>query len=543
MKKDRKKYNIDEMHQIKGNREQVFSKLSPPLIIYGVLILIVFFIIFITTFKLQVYSYDTYKEQSLNNLLKRDILFSKRGDILDRNGVVLATSDLGENVIDRKYTFDNGFSHITGYSNLPQKDTNGYWYREYIEGITGIEQLHDSVLRGKNGKKFVERNSTSDTSLIYSLSDKIDGGDVQLTIDSRIQTIFYEELKKLADQYDFLSSIGVLMDLSNGDVIALANYPDYDTNVLTQKTDKEKIRDYQIDERDVFLNRALSGLFTPGSSVKPFFGVAALEENIVDPTTTFVSTGSVEVPNPYDPSKPTIFKDWKAHGPVDLQRAIAVSSNVYFYYIGGGLDRIKPLGIDGINKWVKRFKLTDQTELFLSNEPLGVTPSRDWKRETFNDEWRIGDTLNTVIGQYGFQITPLQLTRSIGIIATNGEIIEPRITFDTKIKKEKLDISESALRQVRIGMRRAVTEGTSRRLNGIDYVDVAVKSGTAQSSFNKEKINAILTGFFPYKDPKYVFTVVFEKGDVKTTENVNVTGQAIIAILDRINAVAPEYIK
>ena len=145
------------------------------------------------------------------------------------------------------------------------------------------------------------------------------------------------------------------MDIESGEIIALTNYPEYDSAILSSGSDPKIISGYFTDSRKVFLNRAISGLYSPGSIVKPFFALGALNEKIIDPAKEIFSSGELVLPNPYNPKNPTIFKDWRANGWTDMRMAIAVSSDVYFYQIGGGFGSQKGLGILNIEKYSRMF--------------------------------------------------------------------------------------------------------------------------------------------------------------------------------------------
>ena len=140
------------------------------------------------------------------------------------------------------------------------------------------------------------------------------------------------------------------------------------------------------DEDLPLLNKVIAGAYTPGSIIKPFLALAALKENIIDPEKIIVSTGSITVPNPYNPSLPSVFTDWKAHGEVDMRRAIEVSSNVYFYHIGGGYEDQEGLGIERIDDYMRHFGFGGHSGVALPGELSGVVPNPEWKREVFNDD-------------------------------------------------------------------------------------------------------------------------------------------------------------
>ena len=158
--------------------------------------------------------------------------------------------------------------------------------------------------------------------------------------------------------------------------------------------------------------------------------MGALTEGVIDPYKKILSTGSISIPNPYFPDQKTVFKDWKAHGWTDMREAIAVSSDVYFYEIGGGFESQKGLGIVNIEKYAQLFGIGQKTGIDLPDEKGGIIPGPEWKIKNFKGEpWRIGDTYNTVIGQYGFQVTPLEMVRAISAIANYGTLVTPALYF------------------------------------------------------------------------------------------------------------------
>jgi penicillin-binding protein 2 len=332
------------------------------------------------------------------------------------------------------------------------------------------------------------------------------------------------------------------MDVYSGDILAIVNYPDYDQNVLTDGKDREKINQYINDPLNPFLDRISDGLYTPGSIVKPYIAFAALAENIISPEKEILSTKQMEVPNPFDPNNPSYFSDWKAHGYVDLTEALAYSSNIYFYQIGGGFGDQQGLGISKINEYLKKFGFTEEIETPEFKGAEGVVPNPEWKEENFNDIWRIGDTYFTSIGQYGFQVTPLQIVRAVSAIANEGTLIEPRLIADTmtppKIKRQ-IDFDSEIFKEIKKGMREAVEYGTAKGLLYED-LEVAAKTGTAELGVTKEKVNSWTTGFFPYENPRYAFTIVLERG-----QRSNLIGgvAATRGFLDWLRFNKPEYLK
>jgi penicillin-binding protein 2 len=304
----------------------------------------------------------------------------------------------------------------------------------------------------------------------------------------------------------------------------------------------ELIASYSTNEQTPYLNRTLAGQYTPGSIVKPFLAIAALNEGIIRPETTFVSTGALRLANPYSPGQFSEFTDWRAHGVVDLKKALAVSSNVYFYYIGGGFGNQEGLGITRIEKYMRLFGFGAATGITLEGERFGTIPSPKWKEETFPSDpiWRIGDTYHTSIGQYGFQVTPLQVVRAVATIANGGRLLTPRIESEkTPYTMRQLDIPEDYLRIVRSGMREAVVEGTAKGLD-LPYIKIAGKTGTAEVGTSKDHVHSWSTGFFPYENPRYAFVVLMEHGPRK-----NVIGATYVMqqFIDWLHANAPEYLE
>jgi penicillin-binding protein 2 len=333
------------------------------------------------------------------------------------------------------------------------------------------------------------------------------------------------------------------MNVKNGEIIVSTSYPEYNSAILSKGEDTEVIQTYLKDKRKVFLDRVISGLYTPGSIVKPFFALGALAENIISPEKQILSTGSISIPNPYFPDQDSVFKDWKAHGWVDMRRALAVSSDVYFYEIGGGFKEQKGLGILNLEKYSKLFGIGQKSGIDLPDETSGIVPNPEWKIKNFNgDPWRIGDTYHTSIGQYGFQVTPMEMTRAIGALANYGKLLTPHLILEDKEKEmnfSQIELNKEFYKIVHEGMRMATTSGTASILS-VPYVEIAAKTGTAQLGALKNKVNSWIVGFFPYEDPKYAFTIMMESGPSSGT-----IGAVSIAreLFDWMNIYTPEYFK
>ena len=225
---------------------------------------------------------------------------------------------------------------------------------------------------------------------------------------------------------------------------------------------------------------------------------------------------------------------------MDTRHAIAWSSDVFFYSVGGGYGAIKGLGINRLKYWFETYGLAKPTGIELGREATGFIPDPAWKQKTLKEPWRLGDTYNTSIGQYAMQVTPVAMARAIAAVANGGKLVTPTVLAGQLPKGESIVVSQSALQVVREGMRLGTTEGTSHGLNDLSFTQVAGKTGTAQLGFHNEFYNSWAVGFFPYDHPKYVYVVVMEKGPSGNLLGaVSVVHQA----LSQLNAAAPEYFK
>lgn len=537
-----------DLYQFEGRLEKSISPRVFSSLTFLFICLALIFIFRIVS--LQIVNGAEYRERSENNKLKQILIIAPRGIIYSRNGEKLAWNQKQDNSIEtpgdfplRKYIEKNGFGNLLGFVKYPAKDKMGFYYQEEFLPKDGAELYFNEILMGHNGFKLVETN-VSGAVVSESMTEppKI-GQDVTLSIDSRIQEKLYNIIEELSLRVGFQGGAGILMDVHSGEILAMTSFPEYKSAVMTEGKDSALIGNYFNNPQNPFLNRVVSGLYTPGSIIKPFLAFAALEEKIISPEKEIISTGRLVVPNPYNPDSPTIFKDWKAHGATDMRKAIAVSSDTYFYQIGGGFENQKGLGIYNIKKYMEKFGFNKKTGFDPVKEEAGIIPTPEWKAEMFDgDIWRIGDTYNTSIGQYGMKVTPIQAVVATASLANDGKLLMPSLYFtgtSTVSLGKKVDGAEANFKIVKEGMRLAVTEGTARGLN-IPGLAVAAKTGTAELGARKQFVNSWVIGFFPYENPKYAFTVVMERGPV-----TNLTGGTYVMrqLLDWMLVNTPEYIK
>ncbi|MEK7187173.1 MAG: penicillin-binding transpeptidase domain-containing protein, partial [Patescibacteria group bacterium] len=395
---------------------------------------------------LQGWQGSIYAEISENNRLEHTTIFANRGIIYDRNLLELATNAVKENensFAARVYTPIEGLAHVVGYLKYPSKDSKGVYYDENYHGRDGVERIYEERLAGQNGIKLTETDVKGSITSESVMKQPIDGRPLVLSLDVRVTEVLHKSIASLARTSDFVGGAGIIMNVLSGEVLALTSFPEYDSNLLTSGGDNEAIGSLLESDRKPFLNRVIGGLYAPGSIVKPLIALGALNEGIISPEKEIFSSGSIVVPNPYDPDKPSIFLDWKAHGWTAMKEAIAVSSDTYFYAVGGGYGDQKGLGIENIDKYLRLFGFEEETGIALLGEVNGVVPTPEWKKEKFDgDIWRLGDTYITSIGQYGTQLTPMEAVRFVAAIANGGKILRPTILAGKYTEEKETDSVE-----------------------------------------------------------------------------------------------------
>ncbi len=502
---------------------QFEGRIEKPISITAIITLSIFFsfliaVLIIKAWFIQVRDGEKYSAMSEHNSSDETVMYAARGAVFDRNGVKLAWNSVDPEYPDfsvRSYSKEPGFGHVLGYVKYPTKDKQGHYFQKEFVGVSGIEKYYNDILEGTHGIKITQSNALGKIESESIIRPPVPGKNLTLSIDARVQEKIYTSIKDLALRVGFNGGGGIIMDVYTGEILALTSYPDYQSSIMVLGSDTETIQSYLTDKRKPLFNRVLSGLYTPGSIVKPYVALAALEEGTIDPKKQILSTGSISIQNPYDPNRKTTFMDWKAHGLVDMRRAIAVSSNVYFYQIGGGFGDQKGLGIEKLNTYFSLFGLGKGVSEGFFTSPQGTIPSPLWKDRVFpGDPWRIGDTYFTSIGQYGFQVTPLQMVRAVGALANNGTYLTPSIfkfSTSTPIISRTIDIDIDNFTVIKEGMRLGALVGSASGLN-VPYVRVAAKTGTAELGVSKAFVNSWIEGFFPYENPRYAFVVVMERG-------------------------------
>ncbi len=521
---------IDSSNVSDLNRDQFEGRIERPLnsrsfFLSGGVLLLVFSALLLRAGNLQIVHGATFAKQAQENQSSQKVLFADRGVIVDRTGLPLAYNEhqlpqdgtaIKDDFPTRMYSSLRGIAHVVGYAKAPAKDSSGVYYRSAFMGVDGAERAYNKVLAGKNGLKLTETDAHSKVVAESVTQPQETGGQVTLSIDAKLTQGLYDTIAARAQESGFQGGSGVIMDVQTGEILALTSYPEYSLTSLATG-DQQAMQAINADKRQPFLNRATSGLYAPGSIVKPIVATAALTEGVINENKQILSTGSISIPNPYDKTKPSVFRDWRAQGYVDVRKAIAVSSDVYFYEVGGGFQDQPGLGIEKLDKYFRMFGFGVDAGLVGFPEQVGNIPTIAWKAKNFPKDptWRIGDTYHTAIGQYGMQVTPLQAVREAAAIANGGELVTPTLLASSTKNSTTLPVNQHALEVVREGMRQGVTEGIAGAVN-LDFVHVAAKTGTAQIGMHNEYINSWMIGFFPYEHPRYAYAVVLERGPAHT---------------------------
>lgn len=377
------------------------------------------------------------------------------------------------------------YSHTNGIRHAQAPRMN-----ELVDVVPAIRDrkgVELSTTTAPSSLSFILDNMTVTTTLDES---------VTLSIDSELQSVIYESLVHIAKEAGYQGGAGIVMDVTNGELLALVSY-----SASADESGKQE-------------NRATENLYMPGSTIKPFLAVAALAEGIIEPDTKILSEGYILVPDQNEPSGFLEFRDWRRHGYVDMREAIGLSSNVYFYTIGGGYKDQTGLGIERIERYLDMFGIGQRTGIIEFPESRGRLPSPSWKAEFFNgDEWRTADTYLASIGQHGYQVTPLQMVRAVAAIANDGKLCIPHLmSVETSTcYTDSVPIASKHFVVVREGMEFAVEAGTALGLL-FDELPIAAKTGTTEVDIEKTLIHSWVMGYFPSSAPRYAFVFLLDDG-------------------------------
>jgi penicillin-binding protein 2 len=430
----------------------------------------------------------------------------------------------------RYYPHGPDFAHVVGYvgrineQDLLRLDTRNYAGSSHT-GKTGVERYYEDLLHGVTGHKQVEVNAQGRVIREISVTPPVPGQDLFLSIDADLQRAARDALAPL-------DGAVVAIHPSTGEVLALVSKPGFDPNPFVQGISRGDFAALQADPHNPLFNRALSGQYPPGSTLKPIVALAGLEERITTADRRMFATGYYQLPG-----HERRYRDWKrsGHGWVDMNRAIAVSSDVYFYDLG------HKLGIDRMAPMLGAFGVGSQVGIDATGERAGILPSREWKRAAQNLPWFPGETLITAIGQGYMLTTPMQLADIASTLANRGQRVQSRLLLAVRENNEAEPVPQPVryLEQVVASdahwdvIHQALVDAVHER-HGTAWGSIgstsppyriAGKTGTAQvfslgqdQQYKQSELDrrlwdhALFIGYAPADDPQIAVGVLVEHG-------------------------------
>lgn len=424
----------------------------------------------------------------------------------------------------RNYPGGEALSHVLGYvgriseEDMSSLDRRAYSGTHYL-GKTGVERFYEKQLHGQVGYRKVETNARGRVIKVVESERPSPGTDLNLHLDAELQQVIYKLLDKRR-------AAVVAIEPKTGGILALVSSPGYDPNVFIGMLDSSDFNSLRRDPNLPLFDRASRGQYSPGSTIKPMLGIAALDNNIVTRDYELMDRGYYQLPN-----DDRLYRNWRrsGHGIVTLERSIEVSNNTFFYNLAYNL------GIDEMSSFMHRFGFGENTALDVNSAREGLMPSREWKKTAYKQPWFPGETLSTGIGQGYWLTTPLQLATATAMIANKGKWIAPHLLASTtpelklqpkKTTKANIELKDAenwdyifnAMVNVMHGK-----EGTARSSGqGANY-QIAGKTGTSQVyslSQEKEKRtdelsehlrdHAVFIGFAPVENPQIALAIIVE---------------------------------
>jgi penicillin-binding protein 2 len=470
---------------------------------------------------------DMNEESNLNAVMVKDNLTWEQVAALSVHSLDLPGTDIETGEV-RAYPYGAATSHLLGYvGTVSEKDVDAESGDDnngilsipgFRVGKSGIEKQYDLELRGDAGNVQMEVNAHGRVVRELTRKEPTQGHDIEMTIDIGLQQFTQQRLSKEA------SAAAVVLDVHTGAVLALASQPGFDPNLFTFGISQDDWDSLNNDEHTPLLNKAISGLYSPGSTVKPMMAMTGLESGILDPDAAIFCPGYYDLGNHR-------FHCWKkgGHGYISMKNAIIGSCDTYFYDLG------KRLGVDRMQTMAERFGLNRKTGIDMPHERSGIYPSRTWKLATQGSLWQQGETLVAAIGQGYVLVTPLQLAVMVARIANGGKAITPHLTrkigdTPTQISPApSMELDPRHVARVHEAMTGVVNSpgGTGYRSRlTIPGVEMAGKTGTSQVRKIgegerglseealpwKDRDNALFICFAPADAPRYAIAVVVEHG-------------------------------
>lgn len=424
------------------------------------------------------------------------------------------------------------FSQIIGYTGRVSandlKSDERYEPSDFI-GKTGLEYFYEKEMRGAKGVEKAEVDVRGRVILIIDKKNTEAGKNLILSIDGALQKKLQDalsgQIKKIyGAKHNSVGAAAVALDPRTGKILAMVSLPTYNNNIFVNPSVKNDRGAILTDPSSPMVNRVISGTYPPGSTIKPVMAAAALSEGVVNEKTVINDEGAISV---VYRGIITYFRGWNLAGlgPMNVISAIAKSSDIYFYTVGGGYENFVGLGADKIGEYFKKFNLGEKLGIDLPGEVGGLVPAKKWKKTEFGEDWNLGNTYHLSIGQGYLLVTPLQVALWTSVFANGGTLYNPEIV-DKITNGDTNNIEQEILPKVinnnladkkyidivRRGMREAVLNGTAGSLKEVS-VPIAGKTGTAQYMTKEgEKTHSWFTSFAPFDNPEIVLTILIEGG-------------------------------
>ena len=446
--------------------------------------------------------------------------------ILAVNGHRLNGAETSARLI-RHYPHKDLFAHAVGYvGRINERETQTIEAVKYSGtdsiGKIGLEKFYEAQLLGTVGSEQVETNARGRAMRILDQTPAVSGDNLTLYLDSDLQRVAF-------DAFQGERGALVAIEIETGGILAMVSTPSYDPNLFVSGISQKNYDGLLYSNDRPLFDRSIRGQYPPGSTIKPLFGLIALQHDIVTPEYKINDNGYFFFKGIERPWRDHNFARGGHGDGVDLSKAIIESCNIYFYGLG-----VKT-GIDLLADYGSQFGLGAKTGIDMPSERPGIMPSRAWKKGAHGQSWFKGDTINTSIGQGFMLTTPLQLAVMSARIASRGDVRTPRLVKSINGVEQpaaeggaKIDISPRHWDYMHKAMQDVVhsSRGTARSINkGLDY-KIAGKTGTAQAisidaeeKYDSSKLNknqwdhALFVAFAPVENPKIAIGLIVENGE------------------------------
>src|SRR5688572_5983365 len=476
-------------------------------------------------------SNDPFTPAIIKDNLNQETAFRLREKLAELPGVRVVVEP------KRRYLEGEMFSHIMGFVGPVYEEDYGalapagYQLNDRV-GKAGIEYTYESLLRGAIGSQAVETDASGREINVLESSPATPGLNVVLSIDAELQRNVERILRDSMGAS--LNAAACIIDVNTGDILAMVSLPNYDSNLFSGDVNEAALQKIADHPGKPMLNHVISEMYPPGSTFKQITGLAALQEGVATASTQITSFGSIQVRNEFDPNIVYTFRDWRSDlGTMNFYRGLAMSSDVYFYYLAGGYSEngrqlFKGLGATERAEWSRRFGLGEPTGIDLPGESEGLVPDPTWKEETLGEGWLLGDSYNFGIGQGYVGATPLQMLLVTAAVANGGEVLVPHVVKELRDgegnvieisrqdTKRNLNVDQRNVDIMREAMRQAVADGSAFTAQ-VRNVQIAGKTGTAEFGEligdRRYKEHGWFAGVAPFNNPEIAVVVFHEQGN------------------------------